>query len=508
MFNVLRNSFVKPMLVLSVLVLAAMACYSDSTLWPYDLTEPPPSPTFIPTPGSDSTAQYDVGDMVIAPRKLTNPQPFLYLADYPEPVNSTLSNRSGTCLFDDELEVLYAGHKSETNIFYLVACKGSVGWTNEENLDGPIQIRKGQSALTLPIDANGNAITNGMFGIHNTQPPVALPPTIQCEVGEDVSVSAISVPAEGEIWYQVRCSGGIGWVESTRLFGPLVLPGHGGVGLVSPEVESIPLAANAGGDEIVAECPGDSIVETKSLDLVDDTAYYLLACDGQEGWATQETLSQLPYVPGDLLLIEVPVLEEETAEGEVVEAEAEAEAPVEEGEGEVAEITAPITENPGNPSDENPEVGQCANLAIAPIQDATTRNALFFYQVTCGEQTGWLSEYFVLTTADFLSDDIVAITESGTVGTGDDAGFYVSEGPQTLAGSRGSIGACEVGTQAAINDYEYLDQAGFLRVYYQITCRNAETGEDLVGWVLQSRLQPADAVSGSDSATPTDIFGG
>lgn len=504
----LRNSFIKPMLVLSVLVLAALACYSDSPMWPYDLTEPAPSPTFIPTPGPDSTARFKVGDLVIAPRKLTNPQPFLFLADHPEPVNSTLSNSSGNCVFDEELEVLYAGHKADTEVFYLVTCKGTVGWTNEENLEGPIQIRKGQSAFTLPIDANGNPITTGMFGIHNSQPPVFGPPTVQCQVGEDVSVSAISIPGEDQIWYQVRCSGGIGWVEGSRLFGPLVLPGSNGVGLVSPEVESISLTTAPGADEVVGECPGDSIIETQNLELVDETAYYHITCNDQDGWTTQENLIQLPFLPDTLLLIEVPQVEKEVVADDAVVAE-DTEATVDDTlEGEDVVLTAPITENPGNESDDNPAIGECVTLTIAPILDVTFRNSQFFYQVTCDEQTGWLNEIYALVNADFTPDDVVAITEAGLVGAGSEAGFYVSEEPQTLAGPRGSKGACELNTQAIINDYAYLDQAGFLRVYYQITCRDVETGEDLLGWALQSRLRPADAVADSDSATPTEIFGG
>ncbi|MCI0709268.1 MAG: hypothetical protein L0154_03815 [Chloroflexi bacterium] len=506
----LRNSFVKPMLVLSVLVLAALACYSDSPVWPNELTQPPPSPTFLPTPGTDSTALFKVGDTVIAPRsKQTVPQPFLYVADHPEPVNSTLTNSSGNCVFDDELEVLYAGHKSETEIYYLVTCRGSVGWTKQDNLEGPIEIRTGQNALTLPIDANGNPITTGMFGIHNSQPPVFGPATVQCQVGEDVGVIAISVPESGKIWYQVRCSGGIGWVEGIRLFGPLVLPGHGGIGLVSPEVESITLTSAPGGGDVVSECPGDSIAITEGLELVEETAYYLLSCNGEEGWTTQEALNALPFLPNTLLLIEVPQLDEEPAEGEG--AAEDTEAPVDEGGEEGDEevvLTAPITENPGNPSDDNPTVGQCENFTIAPILDASIRNEQFFYQVTCGENTGWLSEFYALITADFQSDDIVAITEAGVVGTGNEAAFYLSEVPQTVAGARGTIGACELGTQATINNYTPLEQADILRVYYQITCRNRDTGEDLVGWALQSRLRPAEAVSGSDSATPSEIFGG
>ena len=510
----LRNSFMKPMLVLAVLVLAAMACYSDSPLWPNELTPAPPSPTFIPTPEPGGTARFDIGDLVIAPRRLTNPQPFLYVADYPEPVNSTLTNRSGTCLFDDELEVLYAGNKAETDIYYLVACRGSVGWTNQENLEGPIEIRKGQTALTLPVDANGNAITAGTFGIHNSQPPVFGPATVQCQIGEDVSVSAISVPEPGRIWYQIRCSGGIGWVEGTRLFGPLVLPAHNGVGLVSSEVESITLTSAPGEGDVVSECPGDSIVVTGGLELVNETPYYRLACNGEQGWSTQEALNALPFLPNTLLLIEVPQLDEAPVEGEVAVEDTEAptdQVPANEGgEGGDDEVTltAPITENPGNEADDNPVAGQCENLSIAPILDASIRNNQFFYQVTCGENTGWLSEFYALTTANFQRDDVVAITEAGIVGTGNEAAFYLSEVPQTVAGARGTIGACELGTQATVNDYTYLEQAGILRVYYQITCRNRDTSEDLIGWALQSRLKPAEAVSGSDSATPSEIFGG
>jgi hypothetical protein len=60
-------------------------------------------------------------------------------------------------------------------------------------------------------------------------------------------------------------------------------------------------------------------------------------------------------------------------------------------------------------------------------------------------------------------------------------------------------------TLATTSDVDFLVQANTLRVYFAITCTSVD-GEELSGWALQSRLQPASVVE--NSATSTGIFGG
>lgn len=496
----------KPLLVLSMLVLAALACYSDSPLWPYEITEPAPSPTFLPTPGPDSPAKFVPGDIVVAPRsQQVNPRPFLYVADYPEPVNQALSNRSGTCEFDRELQILYAGNLSDEQIYYLVACQGSVGWAAEENLAGPIQIQTRQNALTTAVDVNGNPITNGMFGIHNNQPPVIGPPLVQCQVNEVVDVRQIAIPNTGEVWYQIGCSGGIGWVEGSRLFGPLVLPANGGVGLVNPEAEKITLNTEPAGSDVAGECTGNSIIVTREVELVGNAVYYHLECGDVNGWAVQDNIYELTYLPDTLALVVVPQLdapaeEEAAAAEEVTDETAEDEATEE-------VLAAPLTAEPGNPSDENATVGECPSVSIVHISEATVRNEVFYYNVECGEATGWLSEAYILRSADYRLDDTVAITADGFVGSGNNAAFYIADQPIRLAGDRGALGVCTPDTLVLIEDFTYVIQGGIPNMYYQITCQVLDSEDQLTGWVEQSRLSPASVLE-SDGATSTEIFGG
>lgn len=510
--------FSKPMLVLSVLILAALACYSDSPLWPYDLTEPPPSPTFLPTPDAGDSAKFVPGDIVIAPiPRGANSAPFLFLADYPENVRPDLTNSSGSCSFERELEILYSGRKSADEMYYLITCRGSVGWTNGTNLVGPVAFLKGQSALTTEEGAQGT-----VFPIHQQQPPLG-PPTLRgCTVGEVVDILNVAAPDPIDteaIWYQIRCSdGSVGWVAQERIFGPLVLP-VGGVGLVNPvEVDGIPLTSVAGSadsNEVLTTCPANSVVTTSAINKIGDNIYYQLRCNGETGWTVQEPLVELDYAPGSLVLVFVQEPEvDETAIDETLTDETADEEVTDEGtdggDGEAAQaagLSAPLTANPGPASEENETVGQCPSESIALISQATVdENNVFFYNVTCGEASGWLDEFYILSAAKFELNSQASVTDRGSVGTPPDHGFYLSDVPKTVAGIRSSIGECQVDTLATTNAISFLEQAGTLRVYYQITCVGVN-GEELTGWTIQDRLSPASVVSGDDSATSTGIFG-
>lgn len=518
-----KSGFTKPLLVLTALMLAALACYSDSPLWPYELTQPPPSPTFLPTPdGVSTTAKFGPGDFVTGLRDPADPSPFLDLTNFPIPLTVTNASREN-CNFGRAYEVLYTGTDAAGDVYQLIACQGSVGWTNENRLVG-LQFLPGQSALTRPVDPSGRPLINNQFAIHNQEPmpnqppPIAVLANVQCTVNEVVDVINLQALDENNIWYQVRCTNGqFGWVDQTRLFGPLELPAVGGVGVVNPAGTGIPLTASpepVATSNTIGMCAPDTIVTTQGLELANEIVYYLLECDGVRGYTIQDELIELPYVPDSYILVYVPVVEEEeeeTVDGEISETTDTTDDSIEadgggEGEPEVVVLTAPLTEHPGLPDDDNPVVGECPTNSIVYIKDATATDFDHLaYEVECGDQSGWLDQFYVLLKANFATDSQVAITVAGFVGnTQAERAFYVSDVPKRVAGARGAIGVCQVDTLATIVDYATIETASGIGFYYQIVCQTPD-GTELTGWSEQDRLRPADVLE--DSATSTGIFG-
>lgn len=515
-----KLKFSKPLLVLSALILAAMACYSDSPLWfGGELTEPPPSPTFIPTPDANNPAKYQIGDKVTGLR--TN-SPFLYLTDFPIP--ETVANRSReNCNFGRAYEVLYSGYDKDNVVYYLIACQGSVGWSEEDRLTGPIKFDAGNSAYTLPIDANGNPIPDTMpnFAIHNQEPvpnqnpPVFGPATTQCEVNQVVDVVGLKAIDASTTWYQIDCGNNVfGWVDQTRLFGPLFFSDDGGIGLVNPAIDVLPLTANpepVSGDNTIAECPGDSVITTTALQLIDEVPYYEITCGDVSGWTIQDDLIELAYAPDSFIVVHVEETVVTSDEGETTDATADT-PPADEG-ADAADVVlaAALTENPG-PVDtaENPQIGECASESIAYVDGVTYAGFEFYYHIDCGnEQVGWLDGSYALMQVGFPADGEVAITDAGIIGlTSSERAFYVSDEPKRIAGARGASGACESNSLATIADTALVQTASGPQFYYLVTCTST-LGTELQGWVDQNRLQPAEILSDSGSATPTDnVFGG
>src|SRR6185369_12550772 len=108
------------------------------------------------------------------------------------------------------------------------------------------------------------------------------------KVGEVVDINGITAPDPASVWYRVKCSGGTGWVDQTRLFGPLVLPGEGGVGLVKPDAGNIPLLAEAGGTASVGDCPADTLVTTQAIQQLGEQVFYQIKCGDLTGWTLQD----------------------------------------------------------------------------------------------------------------------------------------------------------------------------------------------------------------------------
>ena len=515
-----KLNFSKPLLVLSVLILAAMACYSDSSLWfGGELTEPPPSPTFVPTPDANNPAKYIVGDKVTG---LRINSPFLYLTDFP--IEETVANRSReNCNFGRAYEILYAGYDKDNVMYYLLACQGSVGWTEEDRLTGPIKFDAGNSAFTLPIDANGNPIADSVtaFAIHNQEPvpnqnpPVFGPATTQCEVNQVVDIVGLKAIDASTTWYQIDCGNNVfGWLDQTRLFGPLFFSDDGGIGLVNPAIETLPLTTNpepVSGDNVVADCAGDTVITTTALQLIDEVPYYEVTCGETSGWTIQDDLIELAYSPDSYIVVYAEETEEVVDDTAATDTTGDT-PPVDDGTDSADTVlSAILTANPGPfDSSENPQVGECVSESIVYVTGVTYAGFEFYYQVECGsEQSGWLDGSYAHIQASFPAEGEVAITEAGVIGiSSSETAFYLSDEPKRIAGARGASGACAENSLATILDTALVQTASGPQFYYLLSCTSTLSTE-LQGWADQKRLQPAEVLSESGSATPTDnVFGG
>lgn len=509
-----KSQLTRPLLVMIALLMAALACYSDDPdpLGIFEFTPAPPTSTPLPPPDASNPAKFVLSDLLLCPRPVGGGPSQCFVTDNPEELSPGVTNARGSCEYDTELEALYIGRLNTDTVYYLIACGGTVGWINESRLMGPVVFPRGESALTTNLGADGD-----VFPISSQKPPTP-GAQVSCKVSEVVEVLESAGDAQtGQVWSLIRCSGGAGWVEQERLFGPLPLPGTGGLGMIRPDGVAAPITTAATAptaDNQIGECVPNTVITTNNIERVGDTAFYNINCGDAQGWVEDDYLIEILYTPDSLVLIQVPVVEvaestEATTDAEATEGEttggAGEETPVPE-----APLTAPMTENPEFATDSN-VIGECPTDSIVRLKQTTLVAEEFFYQIECAEQTGWVYEGFVLAGVKFFIGTEVQISERGFVGSGPDAGFYIKDEANYLGSNRGSIGACKVDTPARIDaiGIDYAATGSGVTIYYQITCTNAdETSEtpELTGWAQQDRLFTAEELQ-SESAT-SGLIGG
>ena len=256
---------------MTLLVLAGLACYSNSSLWPYELTPAPPTPTALPTPLPDQVS-FQRGDLAWAPASVTEASFRLDLTTVPEPLKPDLSNKSPqSCSQNSLLRVLWSAIRPNETIYHLVDCNGVVGWTPESTMLGPIFIVVNDRALTTEAGTD----EFGMFKVEVSDPPYREEdPFLQradCRVNDTVDVIAMSGFSTGELYYKIRCTNpinpvvpNIGWTLADNLFGPVRFR-NGEVGIVPQEFGSVELTAEPDGDEVLATCEqGERVLITDS----------------------------------------------------------------------------------------------------------------------------------------------------------------------------------------------------------------------------------------------------
>lgn len=479
--------------VLLMLALVSLACYSDSPLWPNELTPAPPTVTPLPPPPAGAS-RFQVGDIAWLPKTVSELGIRADLTTYPEPVN--VNNRV-PCTQDTPLRILYTGiNLDDGTIYQLVDCNRLVGWVREEGILGPITIQVNERALTLESGASF-----GSFKVEAADPPYDsdnnFRPQYDCKINDIVDVIAITGFSTGELYYKIRCANpfnpvapNVGWTTPDKLFGPVRFR-NGEAGLVPTDAGQIELTLEAGGSETGAVCPaGERVLMTETpVQRIQNELFYEIQCGENTGWVNQNLLvGPLIYAPGDLILVIAPVqsLAEQTAETAATE-----EVPQE------ANLTVSLISEPSPLTTKN-EAGTCLDGTLTRIDEIVGVGGGLYIRVRCGEVEGWLPREFIYGPAEYAIGDTVLLGEQAVIGF-NQRGIYLSREIKDIEGPSGGTsvisGECDYDVLSAepvpaeILDVGYLRNS-FLQVsgiFYRISCLGKENTV-IEGWIKQDRL--------------------
>jgi len=397
-------------LVVLMLVLASMACYSGQIPGVLEIT-PYYTETPLPVP---EQSRFEVGAIAFTPRE---DKAFFNLTIYPEPLDRSLVNSKAMCQPNSSAEVLYVGVGADQKNYYLVECGGAVGWVVEDRLAGPLTLQVEDLAITV-----GDATQKVNLLNTTTFQPVVFP---LCPPGQIVNVLSIQAAdrendGSKDLYYEVECpAGNRGFLTNEFVFGPLEINVGDRALAISSDEE---VASEATGyrlasepapltDEnaVEGECAFGSVMTAEEARLVEDQVYYRMTCGDIEGWITQEHFVGPLLFDADTNVVifvpPIPVFEDElaaltgeqdvAATGQETETEGEAAPAVaateEAGEGDgqrrVVQYVPPLylTDKPGPavPSGEGANVvGQCVTGTIAHIEEYTGLDTVY-YRITC-----------------------------------------------------------------------------------------------------------------------------
>jgi hypothetical protein len=393
-----------------------------------------------------------------------------------------------------------------------------------------------------------------------------------CLVGEVVDVESVFAYDDNtddhQLWYLIDCANGRGWVAESRLYGPLVLPENNGIGLISSVyADGADLTANPGpsGDAnpVVGTCASDQFIETQDFSAIagetegDLISYYYIQCgEDLAGWTEQSVLLEIPYlVDTSTIVIGPPIVEfvvDEPLEcdpatddcGEQVDGTTEEEAGSVEKDvvreqirilrtdfasGEIDSVQlgdelrllvvgesgdassfgrAQLTIEPGLPLEEN-IAGECSTGTVLDVENVRSADGIVYYQVTCGETTGWIDSRYLPYRAELELESTLWFVRPSTTGGDEDDGFSITVQPDPV-GIR--VGECALFLPVTVERvvlYEKAIKSQGLSLYYEISCEDLN-GVQISGFVEQRNIVPEDATQGIVvlDRDPTTLIGG
>lgn len=509
----------KPLLALILLVLAGLACYSDSPLWPYELTPAPPTATPFPTPLPSQT-RFQIGDLAWAPTSVSEAAFRLDLTRFPEPLKADLSNRSPkSCSQNTLLRVLYNAVALDGTIYLLVDCNGAVGWTREDKVLGPITLVVGDRALTT----EGGLDESGAYKIESSDPPYReddpFRQQFDCKLEDTVDVVAMAGFSTGELYYKIRCKNplnpvvpNVGWTTAEALFGPVRFR-NGEIGIVPQEFETIALTESPGSEETTAICQqGERVTITQTpVQRQDNELYYEVECAAGTGWVDQALLvGPVPFEVGEQVLVTAPGVtnsaetrqaaadsQQATVEVSILSGVAEEEAAPPLPNESLTIPTVPLTPTAGPFLGDN-QIGQCLDATLTTISDFAGTEGRLYAQVECAGVIGWLESSVLYGPVLYEIGDTVLLGEKALLGF-NQRGIYLAvnlfdiEGPS--GGAEVIAGECAFDfdtlapIEAQVVDVGYYrDSLGnVVGVFYRASCTD-KNGVTIEGWINQDRI--------------------
>lgn len=531
------------LLVLTSLVFAGLACYSGQA----GIFELTPFHTITPLPVAHNS-RFQVLEVVLAPQEPG--KSFFHLTVNPEPLQTNLMNSKTACQGDSSARILYVGENDKGEIYDLVDCVGSVGWTAENRLAGPLKFSAGDRAMVLV--PQGEAAVNMLDDQLNPQPPN---PLQTCDPETMVSVNAIQAadPTQKgtkDLFYQITCptsSGPLkGWVVDSELFGPLeVTIGDRALAVASSAADttsSFQLANEPApltpANTVQGTCAQGSVLEAKDAKLVDGTVFYQVACGTLEGWVEQSRLvGPLLFDPGMAVMIyvpSIPVFADELpasqAGGNVSAGQATVEPTANATESaanpeqrKVVQYTPPLylTNKPGAavPTGSSANVvGECLTNTTARVEEYGASSGLLYDRIQCSQCTqtetdengqttctaseshdGWVPQSSLQGPLDFVVGDQVTVKSSSkSIETGDDKNQYIRlpaniSGAQLIGQFTQFNGRCSLdqGLQISGVLMEKARTSNNFSFYYQVTC----TGQPAVTKTVTVNNQPKPQVT-------------
>lgn len=477
----------KPLLVLVFLLVASVACYSDSPLWVFGVTEMPPTPTFLPTPDQSLyPSRFDTSQITLAPQPTNPSQAFFFVTKLPEELASGVRNAAGSCDYGSSLEILYIGHQFDNykGDAYLDNILLTTGETSETLFD--FEANASDWALDEAREA-GLAVA-GQKGVDfNSQRAKPADGQEAPDATNPTTVLRIQGDYVGDNWetgvYTVFTDG-VDWSDKDSLSVEVFIPEKAvnfrtilyvKVGATGAELATEPQALTAGAWNTVR-------VSLSSLGDVSDVrefgvrigpkparTYYLVVCTGVVGWANENRMAgPVRYVRGqNALSRNIGVRGEELptdSERPVFAIHDGAEPPI----------------SPNFPASKNCYVGEVVDiLDISAIQDFTAASGYqIWYQIDCPQSNtrGWVVEERL-----FGPLQLPAVNGLGIV-MSDSEAISLTEKPGPASDTNPTISTCPPSEMIRTFGFTTIRNGEVIQPYYEIECLGS------IGWTAQESL--------------------
>ncbi|MCB9438233.1 MAG: hypothetical protein H6673_14755 [Anaerolineales bacterium] len=479
----------RPFLVLVFLLLASVACYSDSPLWVFGVTEVPPTATFLPTPDQELyPSRFTTDEITLAPQPTKADQAFFFVTSLPEELKSGARNAAGSCEYGSSLEILYIGHQFDNfkgdayldNLTLITAETSETLFDFEANAGDWVLDESREAGLAVAGQKDVDFNSQRAKPAEGQEAPDAANATTVLHLqgdykGENWEVGTYTTFADGVDWSgQESISFEVFVPEKATNFYAWVYVKTGAEGT---ETASEPQRLDSGAWNTVVvplALLGDvSDVRELGVRVGPSPArtYYLVVCTGTVGWANEERLAgPINFVRGQSALTLAKGLRGEDL-------------PLDAGRPvfSIHDGTAPPI-SPNFPASKVCNVNEVVDiLDVSAVEDATTATGFqVWYQIDCPQSggRGWVIEDRL-----FGPLRLPAVNGLGIVMSDTEAPIDLTETAGATSGANTTVGTCTPSDVIHTLGFANLTaEDGSIQSYYNIDCVG------IVGWTSQDPL--------------------